>query len=173
MYSWGIPQLRECLGSEEAVQRLIREPRSTEGKAIVLALDQDFSAFFNSLEVCNRVISRLRGGMEPDEQAELVSAATGIEMDGDDLMKIGERIYNVEKAFNIREGMRRKDDTLSKNFLIEEEGPWGPTGISEAKFQAMLSEYYEFKGWNQEGIPTKRKLDELGLSYIAAQIGAV
>ena len=173
MYSWGMSRLRDIVGGEEGEQRLVREPRSTEFKAIVVALDQDYSSFFNSLELCTRVVTRLRGALEPDEQAELASAVTGIEMNGDDLMKIGERITNVERAFNIREGMGRKDDILPKVFLTEQQGPWGPTGISEEKFQAMLDEYYQFKGWSKEGIPSKQKLNELGLGYIAEQIGAV
>jgi aldehyde:ferredoxin oxidoreductase len=93
-------------------------------------------------------------------------------MSGDDLMKAGERITNVEKAFNIREGMGRKDDTLPKSFFVEEETPWGTTGISEAKFKAMLDEYYQFRGWDREGIPTPQKLEELGLGYMAEQIRA-
>lgn len=172
MYSWGMSRLRDIVGGEAGEQRLIREPRSTEFKAIVVALDQDYSSFFNSLELCTRVVTRLRGGLEPDEQAELTSAVTGVIMNGDDLMKIGERITNVERAFNIREGMGRKDDTLPKVFLTEQQGPFGPTGISEEKFQAMLDEYYQFKGWNREGVPTKQKLEELGLGCIAPQIGS-
>ncbi|MFC1958797.1 aldehyde ferredoxin oxidoreductase C-terminal domain-containing protein [Chloroflexota bacterium] len=93
-------------------------------------------------------------------------------MSGDDLMKVGERIYNVERAFNIREGMGRKDDMLPKNMLVEKETPWGMEGISEANFDAMLDEYYQFRGCNHEGIPTKQKLEELGLGDIAEQIGA-
>jgi len=169
LHAFGLPRLREILGGPEAVQRLIREPRSIEGKGVLLALDQDFSAMFNSLELCNMALDDHR--LKPDTLAELVSTATGVEMSGDDLMKIGERIYNVERAFNVREGMGRKDDTLPKSFFVEEEGPWGPTGISEAKFQAMLDEYYKFRGWDQEGIPTKQKLEGLDLNYIAIQIG--
>ncbi|MBI3040873.1 MAG: aldehyde ferredoxin oxidoreductase C-terminal domain-containing protein, partial [Chloroflexi bacterium] len=170
----GTPGLLEALGSQEAVVRLTREPRSIEGKGIYLALDQDFRGFVNSLELCGST----SGGLDDDSElnlaeiACLVSTATGVEMSGDDLMKIGERIYNVEKAFNIREGMGRKDDSLPKSFLVEGEGPKGPTGVSEAKFQTMLDEYYRFRGWDHEGIPTRQKLEELGLSYIAEQIGA-
>ncbi|NQT31007.1 MAG: aldehyde ferredoxin oxidoreductase, partial [Deltaproteobacteria bacterium] len=167
----GLPRLREILGSKEAVERLMREPRSIGGKGVLLALDQDFSTFLNCLEVCISVMGYLRQSLNPDELAELVSTATGVEMSGDDLMKIGERINNVEKAFNIREGIGgRKDDTLPQSFFVEEEGPWGPTGISEAKFQAMLDEYYKFRGWDEKGIPTKEKLEELGLGDIVEQI---
>ena len=171
----GTPHLEENLGSREAVVRLTRDPRSIEGKGAYLALDQNFRGFINSLELC----TSLANGMDDDPElnlvklAQLVSTATGVEMSGDDLMKIGERISNLEKAFNIREGMSRKDDILPKPFLVEGEGPKGPIGLDEGKFQTMLDEYYQFRGWDQEGIPTRKKLEELGLSDIAEQIGAV
>ncbi|MFC1958555.1 aldehyde ferredoxin oxidoreductase family protein [Chloroflexota bacterium] len=183
----GLLRLKEILGSQEAVDRLTREPQSIEGKGVILALNQDMNAFVNTLEICTFGISGglgvgrgttgLYGGspelqLHVDELAQLFSTATGVEMSSDDLMKVGERIYNVEKAINIREGMGRKDDILPKSYLVEKKTPWGIDGISEDKFQTMLDEYYQFRGWDQEGIPTKQKLDELGLSYIAEQIGA-
>ncbi len=168
----GLPRLIEIIGSE-AHERLTREPRSIENKGILLALDQDLYAFLNSIELCKRCYQKARGGVITDEVlGEIVPAATGVDMGEDDFLKIGERITNIEKAFNIREGMGRKDDTLPKSYLIEKETPWGINGISEDKFQTMLDEYYQFRGWDHEGIPTKKKLEELGLSYIAEQIGA-
>jgi aldehyde:ferredoxin oxidoreductase len=170
LYSIGLPRLREILGGETAVKRMIEEPRSIEGKGVLVALDQDFSAFFNSLEVCSWIVGQMHQGLNPSDLAKLLSTCTGVEMTGDDLMRIGERIYNVERAFNIREGMGRKDDTLPQSFFIEEVTPWGPIGINEAKFQEMLDEYYEFRGWDKKGIPTKEKLEELGLSDVVEQL---
>jgi aldehyde:ferredoxin oxidoreductase len=169
LYSIGLRRLREILGSEAAVKQLVEEPRSTEGKGILVALDQDFSAFFNSLEVCNWAVGKLHEALDPDELATLFSSCTGAETTGDELMKIGERIYNVERAFNVREGMGRKDDTLPKSFFVEKATPWGPEGISEERFQKMLDEYYQFRGWDCDGKPTKEKLDELGLGHLEKQ----
>ncbi len=168
--STGLPKLKQLLG-EEGAARLSKEPRSTEGKGVFLALDQNFVAFHNSLGICTFVVGGFRGGMMPDALAEIFSAATGVDVSDDDLMKIGERIHNVEKAFNIREGLRRKDDTLPPSFFIEGQapkGPPGPTGVSQAKFQEMLSEHYRFRGWDDDGIPTKKKLADLGLDDIVA-----
>jgi aldehyde:ferredoxin oxidoreductase len=170
LHSIGLPRLKEILGSEEAVLRLVTEPRSTEGKGVLLALDQDFCAFFNSLEVCSWILGDFLQGLSPDDMAELFSTVTGVDMNGDDLMKIGERIYNVERAFNIREGMSRKDDTLPEIFFDERQNTWGHTGISEVAFQKMLDEYYEFRGWDEDGMPTKEKLVELGLGDIVEQL---
>jgi len=170
LYAMGLPRLAEILGSEMAVKRMVEEPRSIEGKGVLVALDQDFSAFFNSLEVCTWIVGQMHQGLNPDDLARLLTTCTGDKMTGEDLMKIGERIYNVERAFNIREGMGRKDDTLPESFFVEKVTPWGPTGISEASFQEMLDEYYAFRGWDENGIPTKEKLEELGLEDMAGQL---
>jgi len=170
LYAIGLPRLAEILGSETAVKRMVEEPRSIEGKGVLVALDQDFSAFFNSLEVCTWVVGQMHQGLNPDDLARLLTTCTGDEMTGEDLMRIGERIYNVERAFNIREGMGRKDDTLPASFFVEKVTPWGPTGISEANFQEMLDEYYAFRGWDEKGIPTKEKLEELGLDDMVGQL---
>jgi aldehyde:ferredoxin oxidoreductase len=167
-----LPRLREILGAEatDILMDWRVSARSIKGKGIALALNQDQNAFVNSLELCGSAGGE--GGFTLDELAELVSAATGVEMNGDGLMKIGERIYNLEKAFNIREGMGRKDDTLPQRFFTEEDDPRGHSGMNETKFQEMLDDYYQFRGWDREGIPTIQKLEELGLSDIAEQIGA-
>jgi len=173
LYSLGLPRLKEILGGEAAVKRLVEEPRSTKGKGVLVALDQDFSAFFNSLEVCNWAVGHLHQGLDPDELATLFSTCTGVDLTGNDLMKIGERIYNVERMFNIREGMGRKDDTLPDSFFIEKKTPWGPEGMSEQRFQKLLDEYYHFRGWDHEGIPTREKLEELSLGYLGGELRGV
>lgn len=173
MCSLGSPKVKEALGSVEAIQYMMKNPRSIEGKGKFLAVDQDFMAALNTLEVCCQVVGQMHQALNDADLAEFASLSTGIDISVNDFFKIGERITNVEKAFNIREGMGRKDDTLSSNYFVEKETPRGPTGMNEGDFQKMLDEYYEFRGWDHEGIPTKRKLDELGLSSIAKQIGAI
>jgi len=86
---------------------------------LLVALDNDFNAAVNSVEACLFLTGAARGNLDENDLAWLVSAATGVQTDGDGLMKLGERIFNVEKAFNLREGMRRKDDTLSERFFVE------------------------------------------------------
>ncbi|MDP2644454.1 MAG: aldehyde ferredoxin oxidoreductase family protein [Desulfobacterales bacterium] len=167
-----VPRLKEVLGGEEAVKDLVRKPRAIENKGILLAFDNDFMAMINTLEVCQVVAGRMDDRVNLDQLAELVTFATGVDMSGDDLMKVGERINNLEKAFNIREGMGRKDDTLPPSFLVEKETPYGTEGLSQEKFDTMLDEFYQFRGWDHEGIPTKKKLEELGLGDVADQIGA-
>jgi aldehyde:ferredoxin oxidoreductase len=163
------PKVRNAL-SEEVFKRLA-DPHSYEGQGVVLAVENDFIAALGSLGFCFFLGGET--GLNHNDIAWLFSAATGVEMDGDDLLKAGERIFTVERAFIIREGMRRRDDTMPERFFVEKDTPYGRTGLNKAKFQAMLDEYYKFRGWNEEGVPTKKKLDELNLDYIAKQIGAV
>ncbi|MBI4283614.1 MAG: aldehyde ferredoxin oxidoreductase family protein [Chloroflexi bacterium] len=168
-------RLARIMGSQEAVDRMSLEPRAIEGKGILMAQNQDFTAFFNALIGCAWLTTGggPGRGLDVDDLTQLFSTATDVDMNEDDAMKIGERIYNVERAFNIREGMRRKDDYLPKSFLFEKETPWGMEGITEANYSKLLDEYYQFRGCNLEGIPTRQKLGELGLSDVAEQIGAV
>ncbi|MFC1917058.1 aldehyde ferredoxin oxidoreductase family protein [Chloroflexota bacterium] len=174
LYSFRTPTLLKALGSQEAMEQLVKEPRSVKNKGIFLAVDQDFAALMDSLQICCFVTGGLRMGLFPDDLAELFTTATGVPMSGDDLMQIGERIFTVEKAFNIiHAGNRRKDDTLPRIFFEERETDYGPVGLNEGKFQEMLDEYYQFRGWDKEGIPTPAKLAELGLDDIAPKLAAV
>ncbi len=167
MYATGSRRLKETLGVEGAAAT-IKNPRSIEGKGVFLGLDQKISALFNSLNICAWAVGGLFGGLEPDEIAELYSLATGENSSGDDLLTTGERIYNIEKMIQLRAGFRRKDDTLPPNFLKMEETPRGPTGIDKTEFDNMLSQYYEYMGWDYDGIPKAETLVRLGLPDYAA-----
>jgi aldehyde:ferredoxin oxidoreductase len=161
------PRVKKILG-EEATKGAANH-QSYEGKGVAVAIDNDFYAAYNSLESCLHLCGHSKG-LDEHDLARLFSTLTGLEMDGDGLMKVGERIFNVEKAFNLREGMRRKDDTLPERFFVEHVGPSGTTGINREKFEAMLDEYYLIKGWDREGFPTEAKLRELNLTDIADQL---
>ncbi|MBN1104688.1 MAG: aldehyde dehydrogenase [Deltaproteobacteria bacterium] len=87
-----------------------------------------------------------------------VSAATGIEMDEDGLTKIYNRNRNLVRAINVRRGLRREDEKPPEDHWKKR--------FPELEKQ-LLDTYYQFKGWNEEGIPTKEYLHELGLDYVA------
>jgi len=93
----------------------------------------------------------------------LVGSVTGIEQDGKALMKTGERIYNIERLFNLREGKTRADDTLPKR-LLEEPFKSGLSKGHKIDFENLLDEYYQVRGWDSKGVPTKEKLEELNLT---------
>ncbi len=87
---------------------------------------------------------------------------TGREMTIDDFVKTGERIFNLKRLYNVRLGISRKDDTLPFRSLTFKRTGKGLTPNLPPLGQ-MLSEYYEYRGWSEDGIPTPEKLKELGL----------
>lgn len=97
-----------------------------------------------------------------------LQAAVGTDMNWDGFRRTGERIWNLEKLFNLRAGLGRTDDMLPERCFepIQGEASEGAV-MDKKKFESMLDEYYELRGWNREGIPKKEKLEELGVGEYA------
>jgi len=104
--------------------------------------------------------------LKAEDFIDLITNATGWEMSIDEFRKNGERIYNLIRAYCVREGVSREADTLPSR-LMEEPLPEGPAEgmvIDRDTLEMMKDAYYEFRGWDKEtGIPTREKLRELGL----------
>ena len=101
----------------------------------------------------------------------LIEHATGWDFDEDDFRQAGERIFNLSRAFNVREGCSRADDTLPKR-LLDEPLPDGPAKGLTVDLEPLLDAYYEFRGWDkQTGIPTVAKLRELSLGDMVGEEG--
>ncbi|MEE9247067.1 MAG: aldehyde ferredoxin oxidoreductase C-terminal domain-containing protein, partial [Dehalococcoidia bacterium] len=96
-----------------------------------------------------------------DIQPEL-NAATGIDYSMDDLLKIGERIHNLERVWNLKAGITGADDTLPKR-LLKTGISAGPAEGRVNRLDVMLPEYYEARGWSSDGVPSAEKLAELGI----------
>ena len=92
----------------------------------------------------------------------LLSAATGVTYTLEELVHIGERIWNLERLWNERAGFTGKDDTLPKR-ILEEPIPSGPAKGEVNRLGEMLPEYYELRGWDKDGIISEAKKKELGL----------
>jgi aldehyde:ferredoxin oxidoreductase len=106
-----------------------------------------------------------------DEVVPVINAATGWDMDVEEFRQAGERVYNLARAYNVREGGSRTDDKLPRR-LTHEPLPEGPAEGLTVDLDPMLDAYYEFRGWNKEtGKPSAGKLTELGLGDLAEQIG--
>lgn len=135
---------------------------STKGKAERVKENQDSFAVLDSLILC-KFINAVGIGM--DWYAKILSATTGKKVDDKDLYLVGERIYNLTRIFNVREGFTKQNDTLPQR-LLQETLPSGPAKghlIKERDLDEMLDDYYRLRGWDREGKPTKQKLEELGL----------
>lgn len=142
----------EIMGSPVLVDR-----DRTNGKPGLVKLYQDLSAAMDTMIVC-----RFTNFAWPvDIYAEMVSASTGLEMTGHEFLKIGERIWNLERMFNIREGFGTKDDRLPPRF--SKPLPEGNSRNRVALIDEMLPEYYRIRGWDAQGNPTKQTLEKLGI----------
>ncbi len=130
---------------------------TTEGKAELTKIFQDFTSLVNSSVNCLFLTFAL--GL--DEYAEMIGPITGWEVDADELLTIGERITNLERMIINKMGITGKDDTLPKR-LLEEKMPEGPSAGQVVDLESMKKEYYELRGW-VDGIPTEEKIVELGL----------
>ena len=132
-----------------------------EGKGKFTAKLQDLMCLFDSLKLCKFAII---GGIKLTTMTDCYNAVTGLNLKNEDLMKIGERLYNLKRLYNVRCGISRKDDTLPPRILTHKRGPNFP------HLGKMLHDYYNFRNWNERGIPSREKLKELGLDKEAQQI---
>jgi aldehyde:ferredoxin oxidoreductase len=142
----------EVLGSPVLVDR-----DRPDGKADLVKLYQDLSAAMDCMVVCRFT----NFAWTVDDYAEMVSAGTGIEFNGHELLRLGARIYNLERLFNIREGFTAEDDNLPPRFF--KPLPEGGSRNRVVHLEEMLKEYYKLRGWDKEGRPTKGTLKKLDI----------
>jgi len=135
------------------------DPFLTEGKAEVSKLFQDVTAFVDSVGMCLFTTF----GIGAEDIAPLLEAATGAGYTLEECLKIGERVWNLERLFNLKAGLSGKDDTLPPR-ILHEGIPEGPAKGMVGKLHEMLPEYYKLRGWDGAGVPTKAKLKELALA---------
>jgi aldehyde:ferredoxin oxidoreductase len=133
-------------------------------KGELVAKTQDLMSLFDSLKLCKFL---MYGGMKVTHALEWLNAVTGWGLSQAEFLKTGERIYNLKRMYNARCGVTRKDDTLPERMLREERGEGG-SAHSLPPFEKMLDEYYSYRGWDERGVPTKEKLQGLGLNFTAA-----
>lgn len=124
-----------------------------------------FTAVGDSLVLCRFIAERGIGTPLNEDMVRLVNAVTGWSLSLQELEKMGERIYNLERLINVRRGVSRKDDTLPFRVMSEPipDGPVNGRFCLQKDLDVMLDAYYELRGWNREGTPTDEKLKELGL----------
>ncbi len=143
----------EILGNPVKIDNL-----TTEGKAQWTITFQNLTAALDSTGAC--LFSTF--GIGADELAALLSGATGVPYSTEEFMTAGERIWNLERLFNLASGLSAKDDTLPPR-LLEDPMPAGPYKGQVSKLAQMLPEYYTLRGWDAEGVPTTGKKAQLGL----------
>jgi aldehyde:ferredoxin oxidoreductase len=137
-----------------------------KGKGSAVKLLQDGMILPDILSTCKFMMYT---GVTLNHWSELLAGLTGWKIDGSELLLIGERVNNLQRLFNIREGFSRKNDYLPKRVMeIPQFGAYHlQSECTIADFDGMLDEYYEARGWEKTtGKPTAKKLTNLGLSEI-------
>jgi aldehyde:ferredoxin oxidoreductase len=143
-----------------------QDPWSPEGKAAICVEDQTRTSVKWSFIFCDFY------SVNFPNMAKYYSAVTGVQSSEEHLRKVGRRIWNLTRAFNVREGFTRKDDTMPERMEKEPLQDGKPKGhvVPRADFEKMLSEYYKLWGWDDQGRPTKKALDEAGLGDIVKKL---
>ncbi len=136
-----------------------------KGKGVLVQTLQDNRAYVDSLGLCTVVRGAL--GFSEVTTGDVLAAVTGYDFTPE-LMEIGARIYTLERLILNREGIRRKDDQLPER-ITREAVPSGPTRgriLTEEMYNIMLDEYYQVRGWDQDGVPTPETIRRLGLDQL-------
>ena len=142
-----------------------------EGKGKLTVWNQDIqAATCDCAPMCKFLLDMAVPTIACQNTADLLEAITGLSFTSVDVMRVGERLTNLAKAFNVREGFTRADDTLPERLMTEPLKAGASKGqvISREDLDKMLDEYYRERGWDETtGMPTRSKLVSLGLEYVA------
>ena len=138
------------------------DPHTTEGKSEWVATEQNRTTSHDNTGIC-LFVAGAGGPME--KIVPCVAAATGQPYTMDEVLKIGERTWNIERLWNLRAGLTKADDSLPKR-LLNEPHKEGPSAGVTVNLKVMLPIYYESRGWDPEGVPSPEKLTELGLASL-------
>lgn len=175
----GTPEARAVIkkitGSEKYASGIL-----TEKRAEIVRWHEDIYAVSDALGLC-AFTTTATYGIDEEKCAALFSAATGIPIAAEEIMKAGRRIVTLERCFNMREGLGRKDDTLPYRFTHEVQadlqGQKDPLGrlhdpiVRPEQLDQMLDEYYASHGWDgKTGCPTRETLAELDLGFVADEL---
>ncbi|MFW6040929.1 MAG: aldehyde ferredoxin oxidoreductase family protein [Thermoplasmatota archaeon] len=136
----------------------------TDGKAEVVKRSQERNAYLDSLIVCKFSSFAL----SEEYYSRFLKAVTGIKYTVSELHKIGERIYNLERKFNVEAGFGRDDDYLPKRFSNPLKT--GSSSGNTFNMDKLLDNYYEVMGWNQKGVPKKETLRKLNILHLHSNI---
>ena len=158
-------QINMDIGGED----LMMDLRCPDGVGRSVKWGEDMTATLNSVGMCTRTLGSIQ------ILARLLCAATGVDFTDEELLVTGERIFNVQKAFNARQGLTRKDDNYSvPEKFTKEPIKDGPCKGMIFERDLMLDEYYQTREWDVEtGLQTKKQLSKLGLEHIAEDLEKV
>jgi aldehyde:ferredoxin oxidoreductase len=135
------------------------DPHSIEGKAVWVKIFQDLTAVIDSLGLCLFTSFALGA----DDYTEMYNAIVGQDWRKETLLEAGDRIWNIERMFNLKAGINPEQDTLPRR-LLSEPILKGPCKGHVHRLGELLPEYYKERGWNEQGLPTEAKLTQLNIA---------
>ncbi|MBL7145805.1 MAG: aldehyde ferredoxin oxidoreductase family protein [Phycisphaerae bacterium] len=135
------------------------DPHSIDGKAVWVKIFQDLTAVIDSLGLCLFTSFALGA----DDYKDMFNAIVGQDWTKETLLEAGDRIWNIERMFNLKAGINPEQDTLPRR-LLTEPIPNGPCKGHVHRLGELLPEYYKERGWNEQGLPTEAKLTQLSLA---------
>ena len=139
-----------------------------EGKAKIVKDTEDLATARETL------ISCIFNFLPPEIHLELLNSALGSDLSIDEFLVAGERTEQLLRAFNVREGNTSRKDDILPGRVFDEPIPKGPSEgqkISRKNFEESIDIYYQLRGWSKDGVPTQKKLEDLGLGKAAKEIG--
>jgi aldehyde:ferredoxin oxidoreductase len=146
------------------VKGKVNRLKAEKGRGKMVKDIEDIYTIIDSLIICK--FSRGTYYKEFEDLAKLYTLVTGFETTPEEMRLKGERINNLARVCNVREGLSRKDDTLPYKVMhrpISDEGPSKGAYVTQEELDLLLDDYYEARGWNKDGIPTAEKLKELAM----------
>ncbi|HSQ49205.1 MAG TPA: aldehyde ferredoxin oxidoreductase family protein [Candidatus Deferrimicrobiaceae bacterium] len=138
--------------------------KAERGRGLLVKETEDVNAIIDSLIICKNAKGTLY--KELADMAKLYNLVTGADMTPEQLRAAGERIINIARIINLREGLTRNDDTLPwkvMNQPIQDDGPVKGAVVTQEELDLLLDDYYTARGWTVDGVPTKGKLKELAM----------
>ncbi|MEM2750367.1 MAG: aldehyde ferredoxin oxidoreductase family protein [Nitrososphaerales archaeon] len=137
----------------------IQDRFGVDNKGEFVAKLQNLMSMMDSLKLCKFLFF---AGIKISHIIQWLKLVTGWDMGVDEFMKTGERIYNLKRMYNVRCGISKKDDTLPLRILTLRRGEGGAAD-NLPPLDKMLKQYYQYRGWDDNGIPKAEKLLELGI----------
>ena len=148
-------------------------PMLNAEKVRYLVYVQQLVSCVDSLCLCKFVYGPAWQLYDPGQMVGMIQAVTGWNVNLWELMKVGERRLNLLRAFNAREGVGAEADTIPPKLLIPlEDGPSDGVAVTREEMEAAQALYYQMLGWDEHGRPTRAKLQELALGWVADELGA-
>lgn len=145
----------ECVGFDKEF-----EPHGYENKAEYAIRLQDFMNLFDALGLCKFI---MLGHITPEIMKNWANAVTGWDLTAEEMELTGERLFNLKRMYNVRLGVSRKDDVIHPRLAMHDRKTGGAAGSIPYQSRIM-KDYYDYREWTPEGIPTDEKLQELGLA---------